>query len=589
MRRLVPGRSRDRRRRWRLAIAYTALLASCETPFAPEVEDVTRLDVEPPVLQLVVGANATLTARVYGAGDVLLPTAKVFWSSQDPGVVTVNQSGVATAVAPGTAQIAASAGGLSRTIAVTVTQPPIALVRITPPAGNVAVGSTLTLQGEALDGTGTILPNRILDWASSAPDIASVNASGVVTGISVGQATISATGEGRIGTAIVTVLPAPIASITIAPNGATLPAGGTLLLVATPRDATGQPLTGRALEWRSSNDAVATVSASGLLTAISPGTVTITASAPGGGPGGSTPSASVNVIVLIEPVASAAIAPSAASVQIGQTAKLTLTLFDSGGEPLSASGRTIAWSSSNAAVATVDNAGLVTGVALGTATIRVTITTPSQPGVVEATAQVTVSNQPVVSVLVSPSPATVHAGYARQFAAVARNAAGQPLPGRVIVWTSSNLSIASVDQAGLVTGVSPGSVQIRATADGVQGVATVTVDLVAVSSVSVTPATATIMPGQTVQLDATPRDSANTPITGAALGGRTTTWASLNTAAATVSAGGLVTGVAQGSATVRATVGGTNGQSAITVNPLPSASQLAVTTQPSATVRNDTA
>ena len=83
-----------------------ALLASCDSPFAPDVEEVLRLEVSPPVLLMVVGGTATVTAQVYGASDNLLPTAKVFWSSQDPTVVTVNQEGVATAVASGTAQIA---------------------------------------------------------------------------------------------------------------------------------------------------------------------------------------------------------------------------------------------------------------------------------------------------------------------------------------------------------------------------------------------------------------------------------------------------------------------------------------------------
>src|SRR5687767_13644844 len=117
-------RSADRRRRWTLAVAYLALLASCDSPFAPVVDEVTRLEVSPPVLLMVVGGSATVSAQVYGTGDNLLPTAKVFWSSQDPTVVTVTQEGVATAVASGTAQIAASAGGLSRTIAVTVSQRP---------------------------------------------------------------------------------------------------------------------------------------------------------------------------------------------------------------------------------------------------------------------------------------------------------------------------------------------------------------------------------------------------------------------------------------------------------------------------------
>ena len=538
---------------------------------------------------MVVGSNATLTARVYGAGDNLLPTARVHWSSQDPGVVTITQDGVATAVATGTAQIAASAGGQSRTIAVTVSQQPIALIRISPPAGNVAVGGTLTLQGEALDGTGAVLPNRLLEWTSSAPEIATVNATGVVTGVSVGQATIAATGEGKTGTALITVFPTPIATIDIEPDGGTLPAGATRLFVATPRDASGQPLTGRTLEWRSSNDAVATVSSSGLLTAISPGTVTITVSAPGGGPGGTTPSASVSVTVLIEPVASAAVVPATASVQVGQTVDLTVNLFNSAGDPLSPAGRGITWSSSDASIATINSSGRVTGVAIGGVTITATVTTPAQPGSVQATAQVTVSSQPVASVVITPAAGTVHVRYSRQLSAVARNAAGTVLPGRPIIWTSSNQAIATVDQLGVVVGVSQGSVLIRATSEGVQAAANIDVDLVAVSSVSVSPASATLTPLQTVQLAATPRDSAGSPITGPALGGRPTAWTSLNTAIATVNGNGLVTAVAQGSAGVRATIGGTNGQSAITVNPLPGASQLVVTTQPSPSAQNDVA
>src|SRR5688572_9098632 len=262
MSRSFKARSSDRRRRWTLAVAYLTLLASCDSPFAPSVEDVTRLDVTPTVLTMVVGGNATLVARVYGAGDALLPTARVYWSTQDPTVVTVEQNGAVTAVAAGTAQIAASSGGQSRTIAVTVSPRPIALVRINPPAANVVAGQTLTLQGEALDGTGAIVPNRVFEWTTSAPDIATVSGTGVVTGISIGQVTISATSEGKIGTSIVTVVSAPIATITITPDGGNLPAGGTLLLTGTARDANGQTLTGRSLVWMSSNDAVATVSSS---------------------------------------------------------------------------------------------------------------------------------------------------------------------------------------------------------------------------------------------------------------------------------------------------------------------------------------
>src|SRR5688572_33493691 len=94
----VAGRSPDRRRRWSLAIAYAVLLASCDSPFAPEKQEVERLDVNPPVLTLVVGTNATVTARVFGPNDALILGAKVFWSTQDPTVVTVSQDGVVNAV-----------------------------------------------------------------------------------------------------------------------------------------------------------------------------------------------------------------------------------------------------------------------------------------------------------------------------------------------------------------------------------------------------------------------------------------------------------------------------------------------------------
>jgi uncharacterized protein YjdB len=582
------ARSVDRRRRWTLALSYAVLLASCDNPFAPVVDEVSRVDVNPPVLTMVVGGNATLIARVYGEANEQLPTARVFWSSQDPTVVTINQDGVASAVAAGTAQLAASSGGQSRTIAVTVAQRPIALVRITPPAANVITGQTLALQGEAIDGTGSVLPNRVLEWTSSDPAIASVNGTGLVTGVAVGQATVSATGEGKVGTAIVTVVPAPVVTISVAPNGGSLPAGSTLALTATPRDANGQALTGRTLQWSSSNDAIATISGSGLLTAISPGTVTITVSAPGGGPDGTTPSATISVTVLIQPVANAVIVPSPISIQIGQTTNLTVNLFNGGGEPLSPTGRTITWSSSNASVASVSSSGALTGVAVGAANISATVITPGQSAAVQATAPVTVNNQPVVSLVITPSAGVVHVGYARQFTAVARDASGAPLSGRIIIWTSSNQSVAAVDPTtGVVTGISQGAVQIRATSEGVQAVADASIDLVSVSAVTIAPAAAIMLPTQSQQFTATARDSAGTPIQGLALGARATSWTSSAPAIATVTGDGVVSAIAAGNAIVTATIGGAIGASDVRVNASPSATQLAIVTPPSATAQND--
>jgi uncharacterized protein YjdB len=445
-----------------------------------------------------------------------------------------------------------------RLFALTVAQRAIALVRISPPAAMVVHGQSFALQGVAIDGTGSVLQGRFLEWTSSEPTVATVNASGVVTGVTIGQATISAEGEGKIGTSVVTVVPAPIASISIAPDGGSLAAGATLSLTATALDAAGTVLTGRTLQWQSSNDAIATVSASGLLTALSPGTVAITVSAPGAGENGSTPSTSVSVTVLIEPVASAVIVPSPIGVQVLQTANLTLNLFSSSGQPLSPAGRTISWLSDNASVATVNGTGTVTGVGVGVATITATITTPGQAVTVQASVQVNVSNRPVASVVVLPNSAVVHAGYSRQLTAVALDASNQPLPGRIIIWTTTDQTIATVDAStGVVAGVTPGSVQIRATSEGIQAAAAVTVDLIGVTSVSVTPGGATLLPAATQQFTAVPRDSAGGALQGLALGGRVTVWNSSNPAAATVTGTGLVTAVAPGTTVISATVGTT--------------------------------
>ncbi|NUQ13633.1 MAG: Ig-like domain-containing protein, partial [Gemmatimonadaceae bacterium] len=398
----MTGRSSDRRTRWPLVVAYAALLVSCESPFAPDVVRPARVEITPNVLKLVTGGTATLAARVYDDSDVLLPAASVFWSSQDPSVVTVDQAGFASAVAAGTAQIAASSGGVSHTIAVTVEERPIALIRVTPSAGSVIAGQTLPLLGEALDAMGNVLPNRPLLWESSHPALATVSTAGVVTGLAVGVVTITATGEGKTGTSVISVLPAPVASITVTPDGGSLTVGTTLTLTATPRDALGQPLADRTLSWQSDNPAVASVSSDGLVTAVSPGTASITVSAPGGGPNGTTPTRTVLVTVLLAPVGSAVIVPSPATVQVGQVVNFTVNLFSAAGAPLSPAGRTISWTTSHPSIATVSNAGVATGLAIGVATLTMAVTTPGQAAPVQVSVQLTVVNQPVVSVQVAP-------------------------------------------------------------------------------------------------------------------------------------------------------------------------------------------
>src|SRR5213082_2954310 len=283
-------------------------------------------------------------------------------------------------------------------------------------------------------------------------------------------------------------------------------------------------------------------------------------------PDGTTGNAAVTVAGCPTPVASVTVTPTAPTVQVGQTVQLTATPKDANGNPLS--GRVITWASDNTSVATVDGNGLVTAVAVGSATI--TATSEGKSG----TSAVTVTTVPVASVTVSPSPASVQQGATVQLTATPKDANGNPLSGRVVTWSSNNTAVARVNSSGLVTGVAAGTATITATSEGKSGTSTLTVTAVPVASVTVKPSPATVQQGSTVQLTATPQDANGNP-----LSGRVVTWSSNNTAVARVNGSGLVTGVAAGTATITATSEGQSGTSDVTVTPAPVAS-VAVTPSP---------
>ncbi|HEV2670990.1 MAG TPA: Ig-like domain-containing protein, partial [Gemmatimonadales bacterium] len=269
-------------------------------------------------------------------------------------------------------------------------------------------------------------------------------------------------------------------------------------------------------------------------------------------PGALSDSAIVTVAGCNVSVASVSVSPASATVSVNQSVHLTATPKDANGNALI--GRAITWSSSNTSVAVADVNGNVTGLATGSATI--TATSEGQSG----TATITVTDVPVASVTVTPASASVAAGSTVQLTATAKDANGNILSGRIVTWSSTNTAAAVVNTSGRVTGMAAGSATIRATSEGQSGTSAITVTAVPVASVTVTPASASVAAGNTVQLTATPKDA-----NGNTLSGRVVTWSSNNTAAAVVNASGLVTGMAAGSATITATSEGQSGTSAITV------------------------
>ncbi len=153
----------------------------------------------------------------------------------------------------------------------------VATVDVSPSTSSLAIGATAQLSATTRDASGNTLTGRTITWASGNNSIATVNATGLVTAVAAGSTTVTATAEGRSGQATITVTPPPVVSIVLNRDTASVLAGGTVQLDATPRDAAGSALTGRTVIWSSSSTAVATVSTSGLVTTVAPGTATITA------------------------------------------------------------------------------------------------------------------------------------------------------------------------------------------------------------------------------------------------------------------------------------------------------------------------
>src|SRR5205807_3439416 len=135
-----------------------------------------------------------------------------------------------------------------------------------------------------------------------------------------------------------------------------------------------------------------------------------------------------------------------------------------------------------------------------------------------------------------------------QLTATLKDAAGNVLSGRSVVWVSGAKGVATVSATGLVTGAAAETVTITAASEGQTGSAAVTVNDVPVASVSVSPAATGFLVGQSVQLTATLKDAA-----GNVLSGRSVGWVSRAWGVATVAASGLARGVAAGAATVTAT------------------------------------
>lgn len=184
--------------------------------------------------------------------------------------------------------------------------------------------------------------------------------------------------------------------------------------------------------------------------AVSAIVVAVASCGGGGGDGGTTTPAGKVARVDIT-------APSAA-MEVGQNMQITVRYYDASSSQLS--GRTVSYATSNSAIATISTAGLITAAGPGSVTV-----TASVDGV-QGNLALTVSPVPVFFILITPASPSVRQGESITLAAQPQNQIGQTLPGRTITWSSANVARATITQAGVVTGITPGNVYLRAATEG---------------------------------------------------------------------------------------------------------------------------
>ncbi len=555
-----------------LATGTTAITATSEGRTASATVQVSAtvavasVQVSPAEVALVPSSTRQVTAAPLDANGAPL-VRQVVWSSSNPAVATVTNAGLITATAPGVAAVTATSEGRSATVNVTVAAAitPVAAVSVSPGTLAIGPGQSGTLVATPQDSTGAPLAGRLVTWSSSAPAIATVAATGVVSGIAPGTTVVTASSEGRTTTVNVTVTISaqPVASVAVVPGSSGLQSGQTLTLTATPRDGGGAPLSGRSVSWNSSSPSVASVSGTGVVTGLSPGTARITATSEG-------VVGAATISVTGSPVTNVTLAPPSASLLPNGTVQLSVTARDTAGTVVT--GRPVVFTSSNPNIATVTSTGLVTGLALGstgisatiegrTATIIATVTTPISVG----------------TVTIAPGQVRLTTGQNQSLAVTYRDATGAVLANRDVAWESSNPLIASVSPSGVVSaGAVQGTALVRATVEGVTGTATVIVSSpVPTATVRVVPPVVTVVQGGSYQFSASAMDSS-----GNVLGGKTFSWRSSNTAAAPISSAGVLTAQALGQYDILATSDNVTGMAQVIIVPVPIATITVTPPQP---------
>ncbi len=347
--------------------------------------------------------------------------------------------------------------------------------------------------------------------------------------------------------------PAGLQSIAVSPAASSLGIGASQVFVATGSFADGSTQNiNSVVTWASSAPVVASVSTAGMVNALSIGNSNVSAVA-------GTVTGTTTLAVTAKTLQAIAVTPAFASVAPGATQQLTATGTYSDGSTQNITS-SVAWTTANAAVATVNGSGLVAAVTSQSGN-AITATLGTVQGI--GRISVTTSGFPLTGLVLNPSSMFVKPVFQPfPYPDAIFGAFGQTNYSYVS-WTSSNPAVAVVDSAQGIKALAPGVTTLTVTSGSITASATLTVSLPVLNQIIVLPIIPTIAANALLQMTATGIYSDGTQKDITNLAGLV--WSSSNTAKVTVDATGLARGVAAGTALITATAAGKTASTTATV------------------------
>lgn len=487
---------------------------------------VTSINLNYMTKSMYTGKTFTLKSEIFPENATF---SDVEWISSDEKIATVSEKGVVKGIAPGKVRITCQSVDnpmVSQTCLVTVK------VKTTGVKLNYSKITVYTTTSKTL--TATVLPenatNKKVSWESEDPTIATVDKNGVVKGKKAGTTYIVCTTDnsGKIATCKVTVKKGVLSkSIKLNKSKLTIDDGKSYTLKATfnPTNTTTKTCT-----WTSSNKKVVKVSSKGVITAVGPGTATITCKTKDTG---KTAKCTVTVKKVVP--TSVVLDKSKYEVAYGKTLQLKATVY-----PTNSSDQSLTWTSSNPKYVKVSSTGKVTGLKAGK---TVTITVKTKSGKRVDTCKVYVGEVDVSGVKLNKTSATLGAGSTLQLKATVSPSTAT---NQKVKWKSSNEGVVKVSSSGKVTAVANGTALVSCiTVDGeFVAICKITVKTIEVMGVKLDKSSLSIGVGDSYTLKATivPENASNQNVV----------WESTDSSVAKVSSTGKVTGVSGGVCRIRA-------------------------------------